>query len=300
MKVRIGYGIGAAPGLLADAAGLGRVIDRLDQLGYDSVWFPERINSPQLDPIVAMAYVAGRVERLKFGPAVSVLPGRNPVAMAKAFASLDVVSNGRCLPAFGLGVADGAEHQAFQVDRFDRAPWLDEALPLMRRLWTGETVEHHGPRFHVDGARVRPTPVQDPFEVWLGGRAPSELRRCGRLGDGWLASFTTPAAVAESIEAIDAAATAAGRSIDRGHFGVLIPYVVDGSIPERTEQLVRARRPDIDPTEVVATGHERLRRLIEEFIAAGASKFVLFPAVEPPDWEAELESAAAATLSLQT
>ena len=97
----MGYGIGAAPGLLADRGGLGRVVDRLEQLGYDSVWFPERINSPQLDPIVATAYVAGRVERLKFGPAISVLPGRNPVAMTKAFASLDVVSNGRCLAAVG-------------------------------------------------------------------------------------------------------------------------------------------------------------------------------------------------------
>ncbi len=300
MKVRIGYGIGAAPGLFADVGGLGRVIDGLDRCGYDSVWFPERINSPQLDPIVAMAFVAGRVERLKFGPAVTVLPGRNPVAMAKAFASLDVVSNGRCLPAVGLGVANAAEHQAFQVDRTDRAGWVNEALPLMRRLWSGEKVEHHGERFNIEGARVLPRPIQHPFEVWLGGRAPSELRRCGRLADGWLASFTTPGAVAEGIEAIGAAATAAGREFGQGHFGVLIPYVVDGEVPERTAQLVRARRPDAEPTDVVATSHARLTEMLEAFIEVGASKFVLFPAAEPDDWVAELEAAANATLSLQT
>lgn len=121
MKVRIGYALGAVPSLYPQArrelAGLGPVVDDLDRLGFDSLWFPERINSMQLDPIVAMAYVAGRSEHLKFGPAVSVVPGRNPILMAKMLASLDVVSGGRCLPAFGLGIADTAEHQAFQVDR---------------------------------------------------------------------------------------------------------------------------------------------------------------------------------------
>ena len=300
MKVRIGYGIGAAPGLFSDPGGLGRAIDALDRTGFDSVWFPERINSPQLDPIVAMAYVAGRVERLKFGPAVSVLPGRNPVVLAKALASLDVVSGGRCLPAVGLGIANTAEHQAFQVARSDRAPWVNEALPLMRRLWSGESVVHHGERFHIDGARVLPKPVQDPFDVWLGGRAQSELRRCGRLGDGWLASFTTPADVGDGIEAVQSSAAEAGRAIDPEHFGVLIPYVTDGPIPERTVELVRARRPGTEPADVVATSHARLGELIEEYISVGASKFVLFPAAEPPDWVTEIEQAAAAMLSLQT
>jgi probable F420-dependent oxidoreductase len=300
MKVRIGYGIGAAPQLFSDPGGLGRVIDALDRTGFDSVWFPERINSPQLDPLVAMAYVAGRVDRLKFGPAVSVLPGRNPVVLAKALASLDVVSGGRCLPAVGLGIANTAEHQAFQVDRADRGPWVNEALPLMRRLWSGERVVHHGERFRVEGARVLPIPVQDPFDVWLGGRAPSELRRCGRLGDGWLASFTTPTDVAEGVEAIQSAATEAGRSIDPEHFGVLIPYVADGPIPERTAELVRSRRPGTEPGEVVATSHARLGELIEAFVTVGASKFVLFPAAEPPDWVNEIEQTASALLHLQS
>ena len=299
MKVRIGYGIPAAPRLYADVGGLGRLVDRIEELGYDSLWFPERINSPQLDPIVAMAYVAGRVERLKFGPAVSVLPGRNPVVMAKALASLDVVSNGRCLPAVGLGIANAAEHQAFQVDRTDRAPWVDEALPLMRRLWSGEEVFHQGDRFHIDGARVLPTPVQDPFEVWLGGRAGSELRRCGRLGDGWLASFMTPPDVATGIETIKEVAAEAGREIDPGHYGVLIPYAINRPIPARTMQMLEARRPGVDPTEVVATSLARLGEMVEAFVAVGATKFVLFPGTEPDDWEAEVDSTAV-TLSLQT
>lgn len=298
MKIRIGYAIGAAPGLYAEPKGLGRVVDALDDLGYDSIWFPERVNAVQLDPVVAMAFVAGRVERLKFGPSVSVVPGRNPVLLAKALASLDVVSNGRCLPAVGLGIANTAEHQAFQVRRGDRAPWFDEALPLMRRLWSGETVEHHGDRFHMDGARVLPTPVQDPLEVWLGGRAPSELRRCGRLGDGWLASFTTPTDVRDGIEVVNQTAADHDRAIDPGHFGVLIP-VVDGPVPSRTEQQVRARRPDVDPAEVVATSLEHLQQMIGAFVAVGATKFVILPAAEPTDWVAEI-TRTAAVLERQT
>ena len=113
-------------------------------MGFDSVWVSERAGGATLDPMVAMAYAAGRTERLKFGPAVMVLPGRNPVLCAKALASLDRISTGRALPAFGLGIADNAEQQAFGVKRSERAAWFDEALPLIRRLWTEDVVDHHG------------------------------------------------------------------------------------------------------------------------------------------------------------
>ena len=294
MKVRIGYALGAVPSLYPRArrelAGLGPVVDDLDRLGFDSLWFPERINSMQLDPIVAMAYVAGRSEHLKFGPAVSVVPGRNPILMAKMLASLDVVSGGRCLPAFGLGIANTAEHQAFQVDRKDRAPWLNEALPLMRRLWEEDVVDHEGDRFSVVGARVLPKPIQQPLEVWLGGQAPSELRRTGRLADGWLASFTTPRHVAEGITAIEAAADEAGRTFDRDHYGVLIPYIPPGlDFPAEALERVSMRRPDAAPDEVVATSHEALHEMIDAYVEVGASKFVCFPFGEPDDWHAELE-----------
>lgn len=303
MKVRIGYGIGAVPTLMDTPDGFGSVVDDLDRLGYDSLWFPERINSPQLDPIVAMSFVAGRSKRLKFGPAVSVVPGRNPVLMAKMLASLDVISGGRCLPALGLGIANTAEHQAFQVDRKERAPWLNEAMPLMRRLWTEDVVDHEGERFSITGARVLPKPVQNPFEVWLGGQAPSELRRTGRLADGWLASFTTPGIVKDSIAVIEEAAAEAGRTMDPEHYGVLIPYVPgagEGEVPEPIAARVAMRQPDADPREIVATSRARIVEMVDEFLSAGASKFVLFPTREPEDWTVELEALAQVALPLQT
>ena len=136
-----------------------------------------------------MAFAAGRTTRLKFGMSVMVLPGRNPVVVAKELATLDRLSGGRLLPAFGLGVADPHEQQAFGVERGERAAWFDEALPLIRGCWTEDASPTTAPASTTTALRVLPKPRQQPPDVWLGGIAPSELRRVGRLADGWLPSF---------------------------------------------------------------------------------------------------------------
>lgn len=300
MKVRIGFGLGTNSHT-NDPSRLGPLIDGLERHGYDSVWFAERVAGATLDPVVAMTWAAARTEKLKFGPSVMVVPGRNPVLLAKSLASLDRVSGGRLLPAFGLGAVNLAEHQAFGVERKERSAWFDEALPLLRRLWTEDVVDHDGPRFHLEGVRVKPKPTQEPLEIWLGGIAPSELRRTARLGDGWLPSFCTPDDVAGAIPVIDEHTEAAGRPlIDREHFGALIGYTVDGSMPERLVEAVRARRPELTPDDIMVRGRDRLTARIREFVDAGASKFVVMPFTEPDDWEAELDQLAEAVLHLHS
>ena len=101
MKVRIGYGLGTST--TAHGPEFGTIVDCLESLGFDSLWLSEKISGPAPDPLVAMAYGAGRTERLKFGMSVMVLPGRNPVVLAKELATLGAMSGGRLLPAFGLG-----------------------------------------------------------------------------------------------------------------------------------------------------------------------------------------------------
>ena len=170
MKVRIGYGIGTQ-GLADGGARFAELIDALESLGFDSIWCSERATGPIPEPMVSLAFAAGRTKKLKLGTSVQVLPGRNPVLLAKQWASLDVLSGGRALPAFGLGVVEPHEQQAFGVTREERAPWFDEALPLLRRLWTEDVVDHDGPRFHYEGVSIGTRPVQQPLDVWLGGRA---------------------------------------------------------------------------------------------------------------------------------
>ncbi len=301
MKVRIGYGFGVRTRLNDD--GFTTVVDALERLRFDSLWLSERIGGEAPDPLVAMAFAAGRTTRLKFGMSVMVLPGRNPVVLAKELATLDRLSNGRLLPAFGLGVADPHEQQAFGVERTERAALFDESLAVLRACWSGEPVTHHGARFHYDDLRVLPTPRQAHIDVWLGGIAPSELRHVGRLADGWLPSFVTPDDAARGRELIEATLAEHGRSIDDDHYGVLVPYAT-GPVPDALLAGLAKRRPDLDdPSVLVPRGWDQLLAMIDQFVAVGTTKFVILPIVEPgsPDeWVAHLEEAAPIVLARQT
>ncbi len=297
MKIRIGYGLGVQG--LRDSARFGELVDGLESRGFDSLWLSERLTGDTPDPLVGLAFAGGRTSKLKLGTSVQVLPGRNPVDVAKEWASLDRLSGGRALPAFGLGVANPAEQQAFGVAREERAAWFDEALPLIRRLWTEDAVDHDGPRFSYRGLSVRPKPVQQPPDVWLGGRAKSELRRVGRLGDGWLPSFSTPGEVAAGRVVVEEAAADAGREIEVEHYGALVIYVRD-QIPDLLATAIRSRRPDADPADLVPVGLPALRAHLERFLEAGFSKLVLVPAHDPASWTAELDDVAYEILPLQT
>jgi probable F420-dependent oxidoreductase len=300
VKVRIGFGLGVRTRYNDER--LGTLVDALEALRFDSLWLSERIGGDAPDPVVGMAYAAGRTTRLKLGTSVLVLPGRNPALLAKELATLDRLAGGRLLPAFGLGVADAHEQQAFGVARADRAAWFDEALPLVRRFWTEDTVTHHGTRFHYDGLRVLPKPVQDPPDVWLGGLAPSELRRVGRLGDGWLPSFVTPADVERGRLAVEAEAARHDRSMDPEHWGVLVPYALTG-VPETFLAAMATRRPDLaDPSILVPVGLDALAKDLQRFVDVGFSKFVVIPMEEPAgqDVATHLADLAHAVLGMQT
>ena len=299
MKVRIGVGLTAlAPA--ADGDQFGALVEELERLRFDSLWLSERATAPSPEPMVGLAFAAGRTRKLKLGTSVQVLPGRNPVLLAKAWATLDRLSGGRALPAFGLGVADPAEQQAFMVERGERAAWFDEALTLIRRLWTEDVVDHVGERFKFAGLSVNPKPVQQPPDVWLGGTAPGELRRVGRLGDGWLPSFTDPDSAAAGRRTVEEAASAAGREIDAEHFGALIIYTRELEVPATLARIVQARRPDLDPAAVIPAGLPAVRAQVERFIERGFSKLVLVPVGQPASWPDELGSLADAVLDLQT
>lgn len=291
IKIRVGIGLGTRTRLHGPEYGL--VVDELERLGFDSLWLSERISGDAPDPTVAMAYGAGRTTKLKFGMSVMVLPGRNPVVLAKELATLATMSGGRLLPAFGLGAVEPIEQQAFGVERTERAKIFDESLTVMRECWTGQKFDHHGERFHYEGVRVQPAPKR--MEVWLGGIAPSELKRVGRLADGWLPSFITPADAAAGRTVIEQVCSEHDRSIDDDHYGVLIPYTM-GSIPEPLLATLAARRPDLaDPSQLVAVGWEGLAAVITSFISVGTSKFVILPVSEPSgveDWTTHLGEAA--------
>lgn len=287
MKVRIGVSLGidgdTDPMMLHDA------VVAMEELRFDSLWLAERISTTTPDPVAGLGFAAARTRRLKLGTGVVILPGRNPAIVAKQLATLDRLSGGRLLVTFGLGGEPG-ERAAFPIPPgARRGDVFDDSLDRVRRLTAGED---------VDGVIVRPAPVQAPLEFWVAGSVPEAQRRVGRLADGWLTSLLTPEEAARGREVAEAAADEAGRKVDPEHFGVSVAYA-DGGVPPALAATIARRRPGTDPAAVIPDGLPATAALLEDYIAAGFSKFVVRPATTPADWPATLAEMSAALLPLQ-
>src|SRR5512132_2256582 len=292
-KIRIGVG---AAGTSSTTEALAELVTGLDELGFDSLWLSEVLTGPVIDPVVGLAWAAASNPRLKVGTTM-LLPGRNVLRLAKQLASLDRLSQGRLLVTLVPGLTFSPEREAIGVEPKQRGAFIDEALPLLRRLWAGETVSHDGPAGTLRDVKLAPLPVQQPLEVWLGGTVPAALERCGRLSDGWLPSLCTPEEAAAGRVVIEEAAAKAGRSISGEHFGMSIGYATAPIDPE-TARVLAARRPRA--LELTPVGLPALRERIERFIDVGFSKFVVRPLVAPVSWRAELEALSAAVGDLPT
>jgi len=276
VKVRIGISLGAA-----EPADFAAAVDLLEASRVDSLWLPETVYTPAVEPFTGIAFALARTTRLKAGSGISVLPGRHPVLVAKQLASLAGLAPGRVLPVFGLQPAAPAERDLFPVPAGQRAAVFDEALTLLRLLLTSPSVTFSGSFFSVDGASVGPLPGK-PLDIWLGGTAPAGLRRVGRLADGWLGSLLTPDEAGAAVRVINEAADAAGREVEPDHFGLSIP-VAFGPVPAALAASIARRRPGTSPADLVADGWAGARRMIAAYVEAGLSKFVVRAAGgEPP------------------
>jgi probable F420-dependent oxidoreductase len=273
VKIRFGVGLGSGPE--ASPAELPHLVDRLEAADIDSLWFSELVYTDAVDPFVGMAYALSRTTKLKVGTSVMILPGRHPVLVAKQLASLAALAPKRVLPVFGLRSALPAERDVFVVPDGQRAAVFDEALRMLKAALGSDGDDFAGDFFTATAMAVGPRPAK-PLDIWLGGSAPAAFRRIGRLADGWLGSFLTPDEARRGRERIEAAADEAGRTVEADHYGVNVAVAEDG-IPDDVAAAVRARRPDVDPTELVADGWPALHRMIDGYLEAGLTKFVIRP-----------------------
>jgi probable F420-dependent oxidoreductase len=270
MKIRIGVGLGAE----TSPTEFSGIVDRLETAGIDSLWLSEHVYSGGVDPFIGMAHALARTTRLKVGTSVAVLPGRHPVLVAKQLASLAALAPKRVLPVFGLRPARRSERELFEVPDGRRADVFDESLRLLRSVLSRERVDFAGEFFKLDGIRVGPLPAT-PLDIWLGGSAPAAFRRIGRYGDGWLGSFLPPADALAARLAIEAAASEAGREIEPDHYGISL-LLADGGVTPELATAARARRPDADPASLLAGSWDELHRLLDAYIDAGLTKFVVY------------------------
>ena len=297
MKVRIGISAG---GESLGPEAMVALAQGISETGFDSLWLPEVLSRPGPDPLVGLAWVSGACPGLKIGTTM-LLPGRNLVWLAKAVATLDVLSGGRFLLTFVPGLAIGGERSAIGIPTAERGALMDDALPVLRRLWAGQEVTHEGPAGSFAAVSVSPQPVQDPFDVWLGGNVPAALERCGRLGDGWIPAFCTPGDAAEGKAVIDTVAAEHGRALSPEHFGVSLAYAPEGTDLADLASSPLARRARGRPLEqIIPVGLPGLRAMLEQFLEAGFSKFIVRPMSPPGEWRPELEQLAGAVGVLQT
>lgn len=203
-----------------------------DSLGFDSLWVGDHIAFavPILDPLLQLAQAAAHSDRLLFGTSVYLLPLRHATPVAKQVATLDHLCDGRLIFGVGVGGEFPREYEACGVPVRERGARLSEAIPLLRRLWSGEPVTSEGRFYPFPEVRMLPRPVQKGGPpIWCGGRNPKALDRIARLGDGWISYVVTPEMYRDGLEAIARGADQAGRKVERFGTGHLLFVRIDDS-----------------------------------------------------------------------
>ncbi len=278
--IAVGLGITELP--FATAAGYWRWVDLCEQGGIDSLWQTDRLISrePILECMASMAALSGRTRRLKFGVNVVSLAMREPLLLAKQCATIDMLSEGRLLPGFGIGSPRGPEWAAMHLDTSTRGRVTDEALEILHLLWTQERVDYVGKHFQLTNASISPRPAQAELPMWIGGASDAAIRRTGRFGTGWQAGAETPAQLAPIVAGIRAAAAGFGRRIDDDHYGAAFGFHFGHPDDPGVAAAMAAfaKRTGQNAADYFAIGNaETILARIAEYVAAGASKFILRP-----------------------
>lgn len=282
MAIRAGFGIANFP--FDTPRSWFEWVQLLERYKVDSVWQTDRLVSrdPYLETISVMATLAGCTERIKFGMNAIVAPLRDPLVLAKQCATIDFLSNGRLLPMFGVGYPNAIEWRTTGVSPADRGVRSTEIFQLLNLLWNQESVTFEGRFFKYKDASIAPRPIQQPLPLWIGGNAEAALKRTARLGTGWIGGITTPEQVAHAITTIRSEAEALGRHIDPDHFGTSVAFRIGSMDDQVVGEFPLVRRAglgdevDLRPLLCIGSVQEIIQR-IEQYKAAGASKFVLLP-----------------------
>jgi probable F420-dependent oxidoreductase len=286
MAIGIGIGLGRFP--FETGKEYFQWVTYCEASGIDSIWQTDRLVSkePNLETLAAMAAIAGATERIRFGMNVASIALRDPLITAKQCATIDRLSDGRLLPAFGIGSALSRDYLATGKPTKARGKRADEALTLVSRLWHEEEVSFEGEFYQYDRASISPKPANPRIPLWIGGGSQAAIERTARIGTGWLAGIDTPSHTAEVVAAIREATARYHRSIDDDHYGATFSFrfgSVDDPIAQQAIKGFSARL-NVDPMALLAIGGAAvIAARVREFIAAGCSKFVLIPIADGAD-----------------
>jgi len=203
-------------GTLSDPRLAVRLARAAEASGWDGVFIWDHLafvwGPPAADPWITLASIASATSRVRIGTAVTPVARRRPHVLAHQVATLDRLSAGRVIFGAGLGGSE-SEFGKFgePTEAKVRAAMLDEGLDVIRQLWSGAEVTHHGEHFTVDGVTFAPTPVQERVPVWIGGNRPASLRRASKW-DGWIADSSDPTRITLTPDDVRRSVETIGRS----------------------------------------------------------------------------------------
>lgn len=278
----IGLGLGISKFPFDDSPAYWRWVEQCEAGGVDSIWQTDRLISkePMLECLSTMAALAGATERIRFGMNVASIALRDPLLVAKQCATIDFLSSGRLLPAFGLGSALGQDYKASGTPTKRRGKKANEALALVRQLWDQDDVSFNGEFFQYQNASIAPKPSNQNIPMWIGGSSDVAMRRTATYGTGWLGGLDSPVQAAAMVRGIKQALLITGRTIEEDHYGASFSFRI-GDPNGRSAQQTRnalADRLKKDPSDFMVVGDVRdVHQRIEDYIAAGCSKFVMLP-----------------------
>ncbi len=233
-----------------DADRITSLAQKAEEVGCESVWTFEHVvvpvdyaskypyspegkmgarpETPFVDPLIAIAYAAAKTTTLRFGTGVNILPQANPLFLAKQAASLDFVSGGR----FMLGVGTGwlrEEYEALGTPFERRGARFDDYIAAMKKVWSGDVVEHEGEFVKMSGFKSYPLPVQEPhLPIIIGGTAKPAFRRVAQHGDGWFAPSAGVEQLKGQLATLRQACERYDRDISTVEITAMWPFVLEG------------------------------------------------------------------------
>jgi probable F420-dependent oxidoreductase len=263
-------------------------IEALEALPIDSLWVGGHVASPNPTPevMVQLARLAALSRRVRIGTSILLLPLYPPAIIAKQLADLDHVTGGRITLGVGVGGEYEQEFRACGVPLKERGKRVDEAIPLLRRLWTAQEISHPGSFFPMERVTIQPAPIQPGGPpIIVAGRKPPAMARAAKLGDGWMPYLYSARAYAESVQRIRELAAEAQRDLAGFEWLQFLFTNVgddeDGARQETADFLGGTYSQDFRPLvdKLAAAGApEQVAARVQTYIDAGARHIIFAPA----------------------
>ncbi|MEW6145541.1 MAG: LLM class F420-dependent oxidoreductase [Thermodesulfobacteriota bacterium] len=241
-----------------------------EELGYDSLWVSDHVVIPSShkvfgdtfhDPLVILAYIAAKTDKIELGTSVIILPYRNPLVLGKMVSTLDTLSRGRVILGVGAGWLE-EEFDALGVSFKERGKITDEYIEILKELWTSENPEYRGDYHAFSNIKFLPKPLSKPYPpIWVGGMSPRAVERAALYGDGWHPFGLTPGEFREKAEYL--------RSI-------LPPDKKDMFVMSLRRNIEINEEREFSPDDTLRGGKEKITKGIREYMDAGVEHLILY------------------------